>query len=225
MAILCTRRVYRAATSRRAVYVPAKFATDEDRAWSIVADAGAGTLVRGGPEGLRSVFLPFVVSPDRRSLRSHLAKANDWWRTLEDGSEVLALFLSASAYVSPSNYPSRLEGVSHVPTWNYVMAEVRGRVRLRPDADWLHEQTGEVTEQFEATRDTQWSLSEVDETYLHAQYTALVGLEIEVVAIEGKAKLSQNRLEQDRLSVRDALDQGSLEDQRVAQYMHQWPAS
>jgi transcriptional regulator len=207
------------------MYVPPKFSLETEQAWSVVRDAGSGTLVRSGDEGLVSVFVPVVVSSDRRRLRSHLAKANPWWRSVEDGEEILALFLSASAYVSPSNYPSRLEGVEHVPTWNYVMAEVRGRVFLRPEAQWLHEQTNEVTAHFESSRDPRWETSESDQEFLQAQYRAIVGLDIEVLSIEGKAKLSQNRLESDRTSVRDNLAQGSLEDRRVAGYMDQWPKS
>ena len=69
-----------------------------------------------------------MVSEDRRTLTSHLAKANPWWRSASDGIEVLGLFVAASAYVSPTYYPSRFENPGVVPTWNYVAAEVRGRL-------------------------------------------------------------------------------------------------
>ena len=108
------------------MYVPPSFAVDEDDAWRVVDDAGAGMLVIQSDDGLSSVYVPVIVSDDRRTMRMHVAKANPWWKSVGDGAEVLALFLAASAYVTPSYYPSRLENPGVVPTWNYVAAEVRG---------------------------------------------------------------------------------------------------
>jgi len=98
------------------MYVPPKFSVEQEAAWKIVKEAGAGLLVASSPEGMESVFVPVVVSEDRTKMTSHLAKANKWWRALKDGDEVLAVFLAASAYVSPSNYPSRFENSGVVPT-------------------------------------------------------------------------------------------------------------
>src|SRR5271170_2169192 len=80
------------------MYVPPKFAVNEENAWSIVEDAGAGVLVITTSEGLASVFVPVIVSDDRRTLLSHLARANPWWKSVGAGTDVLALFLTASAY-------------------------------------------------------------------------------------------------------------------------------
>jgi GNAT superfamily N-acetyltransferase len=128
------------------MYIPPQFRVEQDAAWDIVKEAGAGLLVVSGLEGMESVFVPVVVSEDRSKLTSHVAKANKWWRTLNDGDEVLAIFLAASAYVSPSLYPSRFEKPGVVPTWNFVMAEVRGTVTVHstggfntdfPNTFWL----------------------------------------------------------------------------------------
>jgi transcriptional regulator len=201
------------------MYTPEKFKVDESQAWRIVREAGAGLLVRGGASGLASVFVPVVVDEEGRTLTTHLAKANDFWRDLHDGDEVLAFFLAASAYVSPSFYPSRLEGANHVPTWNYVATEVRATVRLHTDADWLHHQTGEVTDAFEAERDPAWSTAETDPAYLAKQYAAIVGLTLSVTSIEGKAKLSQNRLDEDRAEVEAQLRTGGEAEQLTARWM------
>ena len=201
------------------MYTPPAFAMDDDEAWGVVSEAGAGMFIRHGDSGLLSVFAPVTVSPDRRTLRTHIAKANAWWKDIDGETDVLIVFLAASAYVSPTNYPSRLEGAQHVPTWNYVAAEVRGRATVTGDRDWLHEQTGAVTQRFEAGRDPEWHVSETSAEYLEKQYHAIVGIEVQVTSIEGKAKLSQNRLEQDREQVRAALRTGSLADQTVADWM------
>lgn len=201
------------------MYIPPKHALDDDDAWRIVTDAGAGMLVIATPSGLASVFVPVVVSEDRRTLWSHLAKANPWWKSVGSDTEVLALFLVASAYVSPTYYPSRLEHPGVVPTWNYVAAEVHGRVTLHEDPEWKLNQVRSVTSQFERGRDPEWRVDDMDPTYRAQQLTAIVGLEIAVLSIEGKAKMSQNRPDIDQRSVQEHLAEGSLGEQNVAQRM------
>jgi transcriptional regulator len=202
------------------VYVPPKHAIDEEAAWQIVREAGAGMLVVETPDGLQSVFVPVVVSEDETRILTHVARANTWWRSLKNGDEVLALFLVASAYVSPSNYPSRFENPGVVPTWNYVAAEIRGRVTVHDDAEWLQRQVRLLTDQFEAGRSPVWSVEDAPSEYVDRQVKAIVGLEIDVVAVQGKAKLSQNRPEIDHDAVRDNLAHGSPAERNVAARMN-----
>jgi transcriptional regulator len=201
------------------VYVPPKHAIDDEAAWAIVREAGAGLLVVETPGGLQSVFVPVVVSDDRATVLTHVARANPWWRSLNDGDEVLGLFLVASAYVSPSYYPSRVERPGVVPTWNYVAAEVRGRLTLHDDPDWLQRQVRLVTEQFEAGRSPEWHVEDSTADYVERQVRAIVGIEIDVVEVTGKAKLSQNRPEVDHEAVRENLATGSLAERNVAARM------
>jgi transcriptional regulator len=202
------------------MYVPPKHAIDDAAAWRIVREAGAGMLVVATPDGLQSVFVPVVVNDDHTKILSHLARANSWWRSLKDGDEVLGLFLVASAYVSPSNYPSRFESPGVVPTWNYVATEVRGRLTIHDDPEWLLRQVRLVTEQFEAGRSPQWLLDDAPSEYVERQVKAIVGIEVDVVAIQGKAKLSQNRPEVDHDAVRDNLAQGTPAERNVAARMN-----
>ncbi len=201
------------------MYVPPKHAIDEAAAWNVVREAGAGMLVVQTPDGLQSVFVPVVVSEDHTTILSHLARANSWWRSLKDGDEVLGLFLVASAYVSPSNYPSRFENSGVVPTWNYVAAEIRGRLTIHDDPEWLLRQVRLVTEQFEAGRSPQWHLDDASSEYVDRQVKAIVGIEIDVEAIHGKAKLSQNRPAVDHDTVRDNFNQGTPAERNVAERM------
>ncbi len=201
------------------MYVPSKFTIDDDHAWRVVADAGAGVLVISAKEGLASVFVPVIVSGDRATIRSHVARANPWWRDVEDGMEVLGLFLAASAYVSPSNYPSRLESPDVVPTWNYVAAEVRGRLHVRDDADWLDDQVRALTDGFEAPRSPRWSVDDASREYVGRQLKAIVGIEIDVDSIQGKSKLSQNRPPVDHDTVRENFRVGTLAERNVADRM------
>ncbi|MEO9180980.1 MAG: FMN-binding negative transcriptional regulator, partial [Acidimicrobiales bacterium] len=192
---------------------------EEEAAWAIVSEAGAGMLIVSAPDGLQSVFVPVVVTDDRRTILTHVAKANAWWRSLTNGTEVLALFLTASAYISPSNYPSRFEHPGTVPTWNYVVTEVRGRITVHDDPEWLLHQVRLVTDQFESNRSPQWSIDDAPSEYVAQQLKAIVGIEIDVLAIQGKAKLSQNRPGIDHDAVRDNLATGTPAERNVAAHM------
>lgn len=203
------------------MYVPSHFANDDDAAWQIVRDAGAGMLVIAGTQGLASVFAPVVISEDRSTVRSHIARANPWWRQVPPEGEVLAMFVAASAYVSPTYYPSRDRQPATVPTWNYEMAEVRGRVIVHEESEWTDSQVRALTDRFEDGRDPRWWVEDAPAPYVARQLKAIVGLEIIVGSIEGKSKLSQNRLAEDREGVREHLAAGTLGERNVADRMTQ----
>ena len=200
------------------MYTLPSFKLDDDDAWSMVNEAGAGFYVRPSTSGLLSVFAPIVVGDDRRTISTHVARANDWWRDA-DGDEVLVLVLAASTYVSPRHYPSRLTSPEVVPTWNYVAAEIRGTVRVHDDATWTRTQAEGQTEHFEPSAEAPWHVRDAPDEFIERQVRAIVGVSVVVTSIEGKAKLSQNRPEVDHHEVRRALAEGSLTEREVARWM------
>jgi transcriptional regulator len=200
------------------MYNPPAFTQDDDASWGIVERAGAAMLVAPTASGLASVMVPVLVE-ERRRLLAHVARANPWWREVEEASEVLALFLVADAYVSPSYYPSKAEQPATVPTWNYVMAQVRGTLRVHDDRAWVESQARALVDRFEAGRDPRWRTEDAPADYLDKMVRGIVGLEIEVTSIEGKAKLSQNREARDVTGVRVALAQGTLIERALAEEM------
>ena len=91
---------------------------------------------------------------------------------------------------------------------------------LHEELEWKLSQVRDLTHRFERDRDPQWSFEEMDEGYRDSQLKAIVGIEINVASIEGKAKLSQNRPDVDRLKVRENFDRGNLVERLVAERMH-----
>ena len=176
-------------------------------------------LVGSTSSGLASVFVPVLVRDEGRTLVAHVARANPWWRDVRRDFEVLGLFLAASAYVSPSLYPSRFDEPGVVPTWNYVATEVRGLLKVHDDPAWLDEQVRSLTDQFEDGRSPRWRVEDAPAPYVERQLRAIVGIEIEVTSVEGKSKLSQNRPTIDRDHVRDEMIAGTLAERNVAQRM------
>ena len=200
------------------MYNPPAFTLDVDASWQIVERAGAAMLVAPTASGLSSVMVPIVVE-ERRRLLAHVARANPWWREVQEASEVLALFLVADAYVSPSYYPSTAEQPAAVPTWNYVLAEVHGTLRVHDERAWVESQARALVERFESERDPRWWTDDAPAHYLEKMVRGIVGIEIEVTSIEGKAKLSQNREARDTAGVRAALAQGTLSERHLAEEM------
>ena len=70
-----------------------------------------------------------------------------------------------------------------------------GRATIRNDEEWKLAQTSAVTSHFERGREPEWRADDLDPHYREVQLKAIVGIEIDVISIEGKAKLSQNRPE------------------------------
>jgi transcriptional regulator len=193
------------------VYVPTHFAASEAEVGRLLAELTAVDLITAGPAGLQASFLPMLHLPAKDgpgSLVGHLARNNPHWRAASSG-ESLAIVRGPDAYISPAWYPSKAEHGRVVPTWNYLTAHVHGRLVVHDDVEWLRALVTRLTEHHEARRTDgagRWSVSDAPPAFIDGQLRAIVGVELVITRIETKAKLSQNRPEQDQLSVIGALE-------------------
>ncbi len=105
------------------------------------------------------------------------------------------------AYISPSWYAAKAEHGRVVPTWNYSAVHLSGTVRVHQDREWLRYAVNRLTGMHENGRSDPWQPSDAPENYIEGQLAGIVGLEITVTRVEGKAKLSQNRSAADRRGV------------------------
>lgn len=165
-----------------------------------------GLLVCNGPEGPIANPIPFLLDAaegKRGVLRAHLSKANPAWQVIGQQREtpVLAVFQGPQAYVTPSWYETKKQTGKVVPTWNYVIVQVRGRAEIIDDRDWLRNQIEALTHQHESGRAAVWQVSDAPERFIEAQMKGIIGLRIEIAEIEGKWKVSQNRPVEDRTGV------------------------
>jgi transcriptional regulator len=150
-------------------------------------------------------------------LRGHIARANSLWRLLPAESAVLAIFIGPDHYVSPSWYPSKREHGKAVPTWNYATVHVTGSIRFIEDAAWLYQLVESLTDEHEQGHVDRWRITDAPPDYIAGMVRAIVGFEIQVSAIEGKFKASQNRSAADRAGVAGALRAAGLSPDDVAQ--------
>ena len=163
-----------------------------------------GLLITAGAGGLIANALPFLLDADaspKGTLRVHMAKANGQWRELQAGAPALVVFQGAGSYITPSWYATKRETGKVVPTWNYAMVQVRGAATVCEDAEWLRAQVEALTAGHEGRRAASWAVTDAPDAYIAAQLKGIVGVEIEIAAIDGKWKVSQNRPQADIIEV------------------------
>jgi transcriptional regulator len=202
------------------MYVPRWSEMSDDDAFAAIAHIGAAHLVIStASDGFESVFVPLVVDRDRRRLRGHVARANGWWRQVAQPRPVLAIFGGPDAYVSPSWYPSKGVDGRVVPTWNYLHVHVHGSVAAIDDDGFVAGVVEALTRQHETPRHEPWHVSDAPDEYLATMRAAIVGIEISIDRIQGKAKFSQNKPAADIEGARQRLAEGDLRARELAEWM------
>lgn len=171
----------------------------------IIDQYSLGTLVVNRPDGLDANHLPFELDPDTGDhghLVAHVARANPLWKEAKDGDEVLVIFRAADSYISPNWYPSKHEFHRQVPTWNYQVVHVHGRIKIRDDEKFVRGVVARLTRKHEARAEETkpWKMTDSTREYIDSMLAAIVGIEIEITKIVGKSKLSQNREARDRVN-------------------------
>lgn len=202
------------------MYVPVFNRMDDEREIrELVAQVASAQLVTVGDDGYPlATLLPVVWEEER--LVMHMARANPHWRAIAPDSPALAVVDGAQAYISPTWYPSKAEHGRVVPTWNYSAVHLRGRVTVHDDPEWVLDAVTRLTNVHEQPRERPWAVSDAPERYRELQLKAIVGVELIVESVDGKAKLSQNRSEADQTGVISGLyAEGSPRSDAVADAM------
>jgi transcriptional regulator len=188
------------------VYIPEHFAlTDPGEAYRIIQAHPLGVLVTSTSDGLDANHLPFELNAERGVLTAHVARANPVWQKCGDGIDVLVIFRGEESYISPNWYPSKHEFHRQVPTWNYQAVHVHGRLVVQDHEKFVRGVVARLTRTHEATEPRPWKMGDSPPDYIDSMLKAIVGIEVGIKRLEGKAKLSQNRDDRDRLSAADAL--------------------
>jgi transcriptional regulator len=193
------------------MYLPTHFEeTRNDELRRIIDAHPLGALVVRGPRGLDANHLPFLFDArdgKQNSLLAHVARANPLWREAGDGDEALVIFRADDAYVSPNWYPSKHETHRQVPTWNYQVVHVHGKLFIRDSERFVRGVVARLTRMHEARTGAPrpWRMTDSAPEYIDQMLANIVGIEVEITNIVGKSKLSQNREERDRRGVVDEL--------------------
>jgi transcriptional regulator len=181
------------------------------------------TLVTMGPGGLIASHIPMVLERDGASLgvlKGHVSRANPQWREFSPEVEALAIFSGPDHYITPSWYPEKVATGKVVPTWNYAVVHVYGRLTVVDDAAWLRRHVETLTNIHEGEMATAgtgkaWKVSDAPEDYVSAMVKGIMGLELAVTRMEGKWKASQNRSHDDRQGVANGLEELGTDSSRA----------
>jgi transcriptional regulator len=151
-------------------------------------------FVTHGEAGLRATHLPVVIEDEggRVRLLAHIARANPQWRDFADGSEAMTIFAEPHGYVSPRHY----ERAESVPTWNYVAVHAYGVPRIVEDRDEKHAQQAKLIAMHDAEYGARFP--GMRREYIDRMLGAIVAFVIDVTRLDGRFKLSQEKLPVER---------------------------
>jgi transcriptional regulator len=188
------------------MYAPPAFRIDDREEMAALIEARHfATLIVSGEAGPVAAHIPMILQRDAAgaivSLEGHVARGNPIAALAATPVRALAIFSGADAYVTPSLYLSKREHGKVVPTWNYMAVHVSGVLEAFSDGDALHDQVSRITGMMEQSAAVPWKVTDAPDDYIAKMLNAITGVRLMIDAIEGVAKLSQNRPEGDRTGV------------------------
>jgi transcriptional regulator len=175
--------------------------TDEAALAALVAAAPLALICVVADGRPAAVHAPVLLAG--RRLRFHLSRANPVAKALIEGAPVLAVVTGPHAYVSPDWY-----GLDdQVPTWNYLSAELEGPARIL-GSDETAALLDDLSERFEGGLAPKpvWKRGKMSAGRFESLLKMIVGYEVAVERFEGTAKLGQNKSQEARLAVAEALE-------------------
>jgi transcriptional regulator len=194
------------------MFIPGMFKQDNiDDLLQLIEQYPFATLITHSETGIDATHLPmFVVkNANKYYLKAHIAKANPLWKSVKNGGVVLVTFHGPNCYISPNHYPTKKQTGKAVPTWNYVVVQVKGTISFIHDPDWIYNAIETLTNIHESGQSQPWSITDAPEPYIQKMIPAIVGIEITVTSIIGQWKLSQNQPQVNQSGVVEGLSQST----------------
>jgi len=155
--------------------------------------------VNGKPWATHIPLLLETNSEEKELLVGHLALENPQAQSLQNNSEVLAVFNGPHAYISSSWYDHE-----NVPTWNYIAVHVYGIIRLLNYNETIVS-LKKLVDKYEAQSENPIRIEDVSEKTMR-QARGIVAFEIAITSRQAAKKLSQNRDEKNYSTVISELE-------------------
>jgi transcriptional regulator len=166
------------------------------------------------PAPMVATHLPLVVKDEgpHGLIEGHFALANRHHQSLA-GRETLVIFPGPHSYVSPTFYVDP----NSVPTWNYIAVHAYGTLTLIEDNEGKEALLTGLIAQNEPAFAEKWRA--MPDNFRRSMLAGIVGFRIPITRIEGKFKISQNRLPEERANVKAAHAAGTPDQQALAAWM------
>ena len=200
------------------LYAPPAYAAADPLA--IVRHYPFALLVTWSEGELLATSTPMFFETDESNevLIGHLARRNNHASALQAGQRALAIFSGPHAYVSSSWYVEK----PTVPTWNYVVAHVRGTIQPIDDGEShlrILRRTASVLEQ---ENSAPWTLEQAPAGTVERLLPHIRSFRLLVEKVEGVTKLSQTHPPGDRLRIiRHLLERHDDGSTQIARLMAQ----
>ena len=194
------------------MYIPKHFEqASQSTLWDFIDEHAFGTLLTVVDGQPTISHLPFLSDRAAGVLHCHVARANPQWLEIVSSPRVLAIFTGPHGYISPTWYAER----GGVPTWNYAVVHAHGDAVTVDHPERTRKHVESLAAKYERGRPAPWVPD-----YDTRRLAGIVGIDIRVVRLEGKFKLSQNRsaADHDRV-VAQLTASGRAEDAALAELM------
>ncbi len=197
------------------MYIP-KLYREEDREKTIefLKQNNFPALVSHDGEKLIATHLPVEIIEGGEgvlTILGHMSRANPQWKSFGE-QEVMLIFQGAHTYISPRWYNH-----VNVPTWNYMMVHVYGRVRT-VEGEELRSLLSQLVGRHEAG--ASYRLENLPEDFVQKEMKGVFGFALDVTRIDAGYKLSQNRSDEDHENIiRELEKRGDENSKEVAKGM------
>ena len=195
-------------------YNPNKFkCIDLDKNLNFIKENSFATLVTYTNNDFAIAYAPLLpkIVNEKLTLFGHLASANQFLKNFDGETKILTIFNGAHKYISPKFYSNPM----NVPTWNYTSVIASGPGKLIVEHLQKENLLRELVTNYEGKSDKAWKM-DLPEEFKNSLINTIECFSIEVVDIEGKFKLSQNRKPEDMNSLIDHLQQSqNADDQKM----------
>jgi transcriptional regulator len=169
-------------------------------------------------DGPLAAHIPFVLHRHEGrlgTLVAHVSARDPLARHLDGEHEALAIFSAPRAYISPRWCPS-----GGLPTYNFLAVHAYGRPRRLEDHDVVLGHLSELVQIHEERFSQPWSLASVADDYVDERLPHIAAFTLQIDALQGKRKLSQNRTPEDRQGIIGGLrERGGDDDLAIAEVM------
>jgi transcriptional regulator len=178
------------------MYIP-KLYREEDRKTILqfLKQNNFPALVTYDGKRLVATHAPVEVVEDENgglTIYSHMSRANPQWKTF-GAQEILLIFQGAHTYISPRWYNH-----VNVPTWNYTIIHVYGKVR-EIKGDELYSLFSRLVKNHEAQ--TSYRLETLPPDFVQKEIKGVFGFAVDVTRVDAGYKLSQNRNDEDHENI------------------------
>jgi transcriptional regulator len=177
------------------MYLPPHFEeTDKAAIAQLIEAFPLGLLVLDTADGVIANHIPMMWDGETQ-LIGHIAKANDLHRITPPSTETLAIFQGGDSYISPNWYPTKKIHHKHVPTWNYQVVHIRGKIAFHHDTKTKTAVVGKLTKHFEIRTNGKdaWKMADAPRDFMADKLNDIVAFDIQISNITAKSKLSQNK--------------------------------